>query len=87
MGENDSANIIDSYNTGSVDGGGLIGESDGASVITNSYWDMDTSGQTTSDGGTGLADSQMKRQSSFVGWDFTNTWGMNGSYPSLKHNH
>lgn len=34
------------------------------------YWNVDTSGLTQSALGTGLAGEQMRRQSSFIGWDF-----------------
>ncbi|RKY24828.1 MAG: hypothetical protein DRP62_02860 [Planctomycetota bacterium] len=45
----------------------------GGSVIS-SFWDTDTSGQTTSDGGTGKTTAEMKILSTFTsaGWDFTN---------------
>jgi inhibitor of cysteine peptidase len=37
-----------------------------------SFWDMETSGQTASDGGTGLATAEMQTTSTFLdaGWDF-----------------
>ena len=35
--------------------------------------------------GTGLTTAQMKTQSSYAGWDFTNTWYMGADgYPELK---
>jgi len=57
-GEN-RADVTQSYSTGGVTGnnqvGGLIG--DGTfGTATNSYWDVPASGQTGSDGGTGLGD-------------------------------
>jgi hypothetical protein len=64
--------IINCYSTGKVSGvsGGLIGENYG-SVIA-SFWDVNTSGQTTSAGGTGKTTTQMQTQSTFTdsGWDF-----------------
>jgi len=54
-----------SYSTGQVTGasdvGGLIGygeEGDGA-IVVESFWDIETSGQATSDGGTGYPTEQM----------------------------
>lgn len=65
------------YSTGKVEGssytGGLIGYKSGVTV-SNSYWDLEISGQTTSAGGIGKTTAQMKKQTTFVGWDFTNTW-------------
>ena len=69
-----TGSISNCYSTGVVSGyfevGGLVGYSYEGS-ISNSFWDMDTSGQTISAGGTGLSTLQMKQQSSFVGWDFS----------------
>ena len=87
-------NVNYSYSSGTVTmtgtnpGGGLIGFDNGGTV-TSSYWDMDTSGQATSAGGTGatgLTTAQMKMQSSFVGWDFANTWHIaeGAFYPSFS---
>ncbi len=70
------AEVINSYSTGYVsasNGEGLIGF-ESSSTITNSYWDNETSGKTSSDGGTPLSTSQMYNISSYSGWDFTNTW-------------
>jgi len=65
------------YSTGAVSGnervGGLVGYRKGGS-ITLSFWDTQTSGQTTSDGGTGKTTAQMKRASTFAGWDFRIIW-------------
>lgn len=65
--------------------GGLVGQNDGGAV-TGSYWDMDTSGQSTSDGGTGRTTAQMKQQATFSGWDFTTIWGIfeSKTYPLLR---
>jgi hypothetical protein len=85
----DDYTITDSYSTGAVSGtgqvGGLVGFLD-SGAVTNSYWDTQTSGRPTSAGGTGKTTTQMKRQATFVGWDFTNTWGIveSATYPFLK---
>jgi len=41
-------------------------------MTTASFWDMETSGQSTSAGGTGLTTAEMQTESTFtdVGWDF-----------------
>lgn len=62
--------------------GGLIGRFDNGSV-TSSYWDTDTSGQIISAGGTGKTTLEMQEQATYINWDFTNIWGMNG-YPYLR---
>ena len=57
--------------------GGLIGIDNG--TITNSYWDS-----TTTKISGGKTTAQMKMQSTYVGWDFANTWTIaSGSYPTL----
>jgi hypothetical protein len=52
-------------------------------TVSNSYWDMQTSGQSTSAGGAGKTTAEMKQQATFVGWDFTDIWGIeeNVTYP------
>jgi hypothetical protein len=73
--------IKNSYATGIVYGeeeyGGLVGRNinwDGSleGSVVNSYWDTETSGQTTSPAGTGLPTDQMQTLSTFTdaGWDF-----------------
>jgi hypothetical protein len=73
VGENNGS-IANCYSTGVVTGveeiGGLVGEGGGS--ITSSFWDIETSGQTTSDGGVGKATAEMQTASTFLdsGWDF-----------------
>jgi len=65
--------ISNSYSTGTVTGnssvGGLLGENTG--TVSNSFWDTQTSGQATSDGGTGKTTALMKNITTFsgAGWD------------------
>jgi hypothetical protein len=66
--------VLDSYSTGRVTGslsvGGLLGlYSEG--TISNSFWDTQTSGQTTSGGGIGKTTTEMQSLGtfSFGGWD------------------
>ncbi len=51
--------------------GGLLGFDWGGTII-NSFWDIETSGQLTSTGGTGLVTIQMQTVDTFLkaGWDF-----------------
>jgi len=94
------ASITDSYSTGLVTGsltsGGFVGGSGGGSV-TNSFWDTDTSGLTTSGGGkgTGKSTAEMQDITTFTtanwnissGYDAGSTWGIcsavNSGYPFL----
>jgi len=64
--------------------GGLVGSHADSTKVTNSYWDINTSGQTISAGGTGKTTAEMKQQSTYVGWDFTSVWGINNDYPFLQ---
>lgn len=86
--------IDNCYSTGAVSGqaplveGGFIGETDGATVI-DCFWDTETSGKATSDGGTGKTTAQMKAIATFqaAGWAISRIWsiteGCNDSYPCL----
>jgi hypothetical protein len=85
---NYNSNILNCYSTGTVNGGynlgGLVGSSYRGTVI-NCYWDIQSSDLTTSAGGTGKTTAEMQTLSTFTnaGWDFVNTWYMNG-YPHLQ---
>jgi hypothetical protein len=73
VGANRGGTVSNCYSTGGVTGdynvGGLVGESWG--TVTNSFWDTETSGQATSDGGTGKTTAQMQDIVTFSGatWD------------------
>ncbi|MFB0553711.1 MAG: GLUG motif-containing protein [Phycisphaerae bacterium] len=66
--------ITKCYSTGHVTGyskvGGLVGEND--SIVNSSFWDIENSGQSRSNGGTGKTTAMMQMQSTFTvaGWDF-----------------
>lgn len=81
--------------------GGLVGRTTGnlppglggtnaTGSCENCFWDRETSGYSTSPGGTGKTTVQMKTQSTFTNWDFTNVWamdiGINDGYPYLRGN-
>ena len=54
--------------TGTRDVGGLVGYNYGG-TITNSFWNTTTSGQLTSNGGTGKTNAQMMQLSTFSSWN------------------
>ena len=64
--------VSNSYSSGVVSGnedvGGLVGRNYEA-IVSNSFWDSQTSGQTTSDGGTGKTTAEMKSIATFTAWD------------------
>ncbi|MHC4676451.1 MAG: GLUG motif-containing protein, partial [Planctomycetota bacterium] len=68
--------ISNCYSTGSVSGntdvGGLLGWGSGSGKVFGSFWDEETSGQTTSAGGTPKTTAQMQNPLTFIysGWDF-----------------
>jgi hypothetical protein len=74
--------------------GGLVGDS--VFTVTHSFWDVTTSGQTTSAGGIGMTTAQMQTEANFTSatsangnvnpnWNFTTVWYMpSGSYPLLR---
>ncbi|MHC4647359.1 MAG: dockerin type I repeat-containing protein [Planctomycetota bacterium] len=84
VGDDFRARVSNCYSTSSVSGtqtvGGLVGDHFGVGVIPGpswevikaSFWDVETSGQTTSAGGVGLTTAQMQSSLVFtaVGWDF-----------------
>jgi hypothetical protein len=94
---NNNGLVDNCYSTGAVAGagahiGGLIGRKSGGAAVTSSFWDVDTSGQVVSAGGTGRTTAQMKTKTTFTGagWDFVNIWGIddivqfwNDGYPYL----
>ena len=61
--------VSNSYSTGSVTGdlgvGGLVGRNE--ATVSNSFWDTETSGQATSDGGTGKTTAEMQDIATFSG--------------------
>ena len=74
VGGNDG-DVSNSYSAGSVTGdgnvGGLVGTSSDDQYVSNSFWDTETSGQATSDGGTGKNTTEMQDITTFSGatWD------------------
>ncbi len=98
-GSENSASISNSYSTGIVIYSGTSNPTDKGFVghifdlvtFENCFWDMETSGQSTSIGGdnvTGKSSEQMKTQSTFTNWNFENIWtiaaSFNAGYPYLQ---
>jgi hypothetical protein len=94
VGRNNGGEISECYSIGAVTGdqnvGGLVGWNDW--IVTHSFWDTDTSGQSRSEGGFGMSTTQMHDINTFLyaGWDFLgreffgheDTWVME-TYPVL----
>ena len=90
--------VTQCYSTGAVIGGGwwaiggLVGGyySQGAHVVTNSFWDTQTSGRMTSAGGTGKTTAQMQAAATFFSWlvcgNEGGVWIINegNDYPRLR---
>ena len=84
------------YSTGAVtaaasstNAGGLLGYTSAANgIVTDSYWNTETSAQSTSAGGEGKTTDYMKQQATFENWDFTTVWGINAGknngFPYLR---
>jgi hypothetical protein len=76
------------YSAGRVTGigGGLVGYNWQGGVTYDSYWDIQTSGKSSSYGGTGKTTAEMMQQSTFANWDFDEIWVIeeNESCPFLR---
>ena len=103
LGYHYSGHVIMSYSTGMVTGnehvGGLVGRAIGfvlgpRGTTSASFWDTETSGQSTSNGGIGRTTTEMQDINTYLnaGWDFVdeilngahNYWQIStGDYPSL----
>ncbi|MEN6425182.1 MAG: GLUG motif-containing protein [Phycisphaerales bacterium] len=84
--------IVASYSSGAVSAGyswagGLVGYSERGGV-TAGFWDMETSGLTSSMGGTAKTSAEMQTAATFLdaGWDFESTWTIceGVDYPRLQ---
>lgn len=89
----DDGTIEDCYSTGTASGynhGGFCAEWGGVNTsINDCFWDTETSGEATSDGGTGKTTEEMKTRSTFTDadWGLTTIWHIktpvNNSYLCL----
>ncbi len=82
------------YASGSVICSGVVGGlvSSNTGILSNGYWDTQTSGQSTSAGGggtVGKSTTQMYQQATFQGFDFECVWTINEGlgYPELTFAH
>ena len=90
VGENHLAAVISCYSTGSVTGdddvGGLVGYNY-SGTVTDSFWDVNSSGMDTSAAGTGKTTAEMQTRSTFTdaSWDFVDVWDIceGTNYPKL----
>lgn len=101
LGRNDGV-VMKCYSTGLVTDnyddeisagfGGLIGDSNDMATAFLSFWDMQTSGMTTSEGGSGKTSEQMKDKTTYANWGKCSedvTWtiyqdeGQDKDYPRL----
>ncbi|MFY0683875.1 MAG: BspA family leucine-rich repeat surface protein [Balneola sp.] len=94
-GNYNSGTVNNSFSAGSVTGstnvGGFIGQKNSFAAATNSFWDTEASGQASATGIgsttgiTGKTTAEMQTESTYTGWDFTDTWaidaGENSGYP------
>jgi hypothetical protein len=76
------------YSVGSVTGTSSVGGFSGAGTSTATYcfWDTETSGQATSNDGTGKTTAEMKLPATFTNWDFSTVWDINPTvtYPTFE---
>ncbi len=88
-------NVSNTYATGTVSGGinsgGLIWYQEDLASVTNSFYDMETTGQSDTGKGTGLTTAEMTDPFTFIdaGWDFETVWskstaGENSDYMMLR---
>jgi hypothetical protein len=92
VGQASAGRVWRCYSTGKVTGnaavGGLVGYQRALALVMGCLWDKESSGQTTSVGGTGQTTAEMKLMDTFLAmnWDFFDTWticeGIN--YPILQ---
>jgi len=90
VGVNYYGSVTHSYSTGRVTGssqiGGLVGYN--TDTVSKSFWDTQTSGQATSDGGTGKITAQMQDIATFSGatWDIIAVANPSAPNPSYTWN-
>lgn len=71
-------------------GEGVSGDASYPPTCTSTYWDKETSTRTSSRcAATGKTTAEMKTQTTFTNWDFTNVWAIdpnvNDGYPFLRN--
>jgi hypothetical protein len=92
VGDNTDSDIVRSYAVGPVSGdantGGLVGNNASEATVSGSYWDLDSTGISTSaGGGTEFRTSEMQGEAArtnMTGFDFDTTWQTRpDDYPTL----
>jgi len=90
LGEKITSTITNCYATGSVAGNENVGGLSGfnSQVIFRSFWDIETSGQTTSAGGLGKTTAEMQMASTYNSWSACSNEGIwtideGNDYPRL----
>jgi hypothetical protein len=91
VGVNENGSVVRGYAAGTVSGsylvGGLVAADGGAGRVSESYWDLNATEQSTSTGGTRLRTAQMvgrAARANMSGFDFLGTWIVRPSdYPAL----
>ena len=82
--------VQDSYSTGYISGEsshrGFMGSTDYPSQVTDCFWDLETSGTSSSAAGTGKTTAEMKIESTFTdaGWDFDDIWAIDSEYDVIN---
>jgi hypothetical protein len=83
--------ITNCYAVGTTYGSGMVGglvahDCEGAGKAVDSFWDVNSTGQTSSAGGIPKTTSEMQMQSTFTNWDFDNVWTIceGRDYPRLR---
>ncbi|MDR3013192.1 MAG: DUF3244 domain-containing protein [Chitinispirillales bacterium] len=74
---------------GTVSARNSAGGSIQAAAVTNSFWDINTTGQSASAGGVGKNSEAMKRRDTYTGWSldggvWTLSGNVNAGYPSIS---
>ena len=82
--------LVTNNGTGGVRGflGSVSTELIDKGYCTNCFWDIETSGTSLSNGGTGKTTVEMKTQSTFTNWDFDKIWRKfveGTTYPLLQN--
>lgn len=92
VGEMTSATVTNCFSSALVSSnggqrGGLIGSNTQGGSVNSSFWDIETSGQNSSDGGDPKTTAQMLDINTFAAWNFNTIWSIdpeiNDGYPFL----
>ncbi len=85
----DDANVFNCYATGPVTAGlpgGLIRTLSPSALVSDCFWDTETSGQPTSAAGTGKTTAQMQTQTTFdPPWNFGTVWAIDEGNDYPRH--